>query len=126
MIIGVSVFLLSFFGTIAIVAFVLVRLPADYFAPGAAKPFMFGWPGWLRWIGLLAKNVLGIVVIAIGFILSLPGMPGQGILIMLLGLMLLDIPGKKRIVQRIIRSPRMITAINTLRVRYGKVPFTID
>ena len=31
--IGVIVFLLTFFGTIVVVAFVLVRLPTDYFAP---------------------------------------------------------------------------------------------
>lgn len=125
-IIGAIVFLLSFFGTIAIVAFVLVRLPADYFEAGTVRPFMIGWPWWLRWIGLFAKNVLGIGVIALGVILSLPGMPGQGVLLALLGLMLLDIPGKKKIVQRIIRIPKVVTKINTLRARYGKAPFTID
>ena len=56
MIIGVSVFLLTFFGAIAVVAFVLVRLPADYFEPRVARPFMLAWPRPLRWIGLLAKN----------------------------------------------------------------------
>lgn len=126
MIIGLIVFLLSFFGTIAIVAFVLVRLPPDYFAPDVAPPFMVGWPWWLRWIGLLAKNALGLLVIAIGVILSLPGMPGQGVLMMLLGLMLLDIPGKKKTIQRIARIPRVIATINTLRARYGKAPFKID
>lgn len=125
-IIGVIVFLLSFFGTIAVVAFVLVRLPPDYFAPGVAPPFMFGWPWPLRWIGLLAKNALGILVIAIGVVLSLPGTPGQGILMMLLGLMLLDIPGKKKIVHRITRIPRVITTINALRARYGKAPLKVD
>ena len=55
-IIGVSVFLLTFFGTIAVVAFVLVRLPADYFKPRVARPFMLAWPRPLRWIGLLVKN----------------------------------------------------------------------
>jgi hypothetical protein len=65
-IVGLIAFLLTVFGTIAIVAYVLVRLPADYFAPGVAPPFMFGWPQPLRWIGLLAKNALGVLVIAIG------------------------------------------------------------
>jgi hypothetical protein len=125
-IIGLIVFLLSFFGTIAVVAFVLVRLPADYFALRVAPPFMLGWPWPLRWIGVLAKNALGLLVIAIGVILSLPGMPGQGVLMILLGLMLLDIPGKKNIVRRIARIPRVIATINTLRARYGKAPLTVD
>ena len=65
-IIGVSAFLLTFFGAIAVVAFVLVRLPADYFEPRVARPFMLARPRPLRWIGLLAKNALGVLIIAIG------------------------------------------------------------
>ena len=125
MIIGVAVFLLTFFGAIAVVAFVLVRLPADYFEPRVARPFMLAWPRPLRWIGLLAKNALGVLIIAIGVILSLPGMPGQGILMMLIGLMLLDIPGKKTLVHRIARIPRVIATINKLRARYGKAPLNV-
>ena len=125
MIIGVVVFLLTFFGTIAVVAFVLVRLPADYFEPRVARPFMLAWPRPLRWIGLLAKNALGVLVIASGVILSLPGMPGQGILMMLLGLMLLDVPGKRAIILRIARIPRVIATINKLRARYGKAPLNV-
>ena len=124
-IIGVSAFLLTFFGAIAVVAFVLVRLPADYFEPRVARPFMLAWPRPLRWIGLLAKNALGVLIIAIGVILSLPGMPGQGILMMLFGLMLLDLPGKKTMVHRIARIPRVIATINTLRARYAKAPLKV-
>ena len=125
MIIGVVVFLLTFFGAIAVVAFVVVRLPPDYFEPRVARPFMLAWPRPLRWIGLLAKNALGVLVIASGVILSLPGMPGQGILMMLLGLMLLDVPGKRAIILRIARIPRVIATINKLRARYGKAPLNV-
>ena len=125
MIIGVAVFLLTFFGAIAVVAFVLVRLPADYFEPRVARPFMLAWPRPLRWIGLLAKNALGVLVIASGVILSLPGMPGQGILMMLLGLMLLDVPGKRAVILRMTRIPRVIATINKLRARYGKAPLNV-
>ena len=125
MIIGVAVFLLTFFGAIAVVAFVLVRLPADYFEPRVARPFMLAWPRPLRWIGLLAKNALGVLVIASGVILSLPGMPGQGILMMLLGLMLLDVPGKRAVILRMTRIPRVIATINTLRARYAKAPLKV-
>ena len=62
MIIGVVVFLLTFFGTIAVVAFVVVRLPPGYFEPRVARPFMADWAWPMRWIGLLAKNALGVLV----------------------------------------------------------------
>lgn len=57
--------------------------------------------------------------------ISLPGMPGQGILMMLLGLMLLDVPGKRAIILRMTRIPRVIATINKLRARYGKAPLNV-
>ena len=105
---------------------VLVRLPTDYFAPRVARPFMIGWPWPLRWGGLLIKNVLGVLVVMIGVALSLPGIPGQGVLIVLLGLMLLDIPGKRAIAYRVVRLPSVIATINKLRARYGKVPLVVN
>ena len=125
-IIGVIVFLLTFFGTIVVVAFVLVGLPTDYFEPRVARPFMIGWPRPLRWGGLLIKNVLGVLVVMIGVAVSLPGIPGQGVLIVLLGLMLLDIPGKRAIAYRVVRLPSVIATINKLRARYGKVPLVVN
>ena len=124
--IGLMVFLLTFFGTVAIAAFVLVRLPPDYFDPGVERPFMLDRPWPLRWGGLFVKNVLGVLVVAIGVVLSLPGLPGQGFLMILLGLMLVDIPGKRAIVHRVARIPRVIATINKFRARYGKAPLIVD
>ena len=126
MTIAFIVFLLTFFGTIAIAAFVLVRLPSDYFEPGIVRPFMANWPWPARWGGLIVKNVLGVLVVVIGIALSLPGIPGQGLLVILLGFMLMDFPGKRAIVHRIVRLPRLIATINKLRARYGKAPLIVD
>jgi hypothetical protein len=126
MTIGLIVFLLTFFGTIAVAAFVLVRLPPDYFDPGKARPFMLNWPWPVRWGGLLVKNALGVLVISIGVVLSVPGIPGQGLLMMLLGLMLLDMPGKRAIIRRVARIPRVIATINKLRAHYGKAPLIVN
>lgn len=125
-IIGLITFLLTFLGTIAVAAFVLVRLPSDYFDPGVARPFMLDWPRPVRWGGLFIKNALGVLIIAIGAVLALPGMPGQGVVMMLLGLMLLDIPGKRAIMHRVVRIPRIIAPINKLRARYGKPPLVVN
>jgi hypothetical protein len=124
-IIGLITFLLTFLGTIAVAAVVLVRLPSDYFDPGVAQPFMLDWPWPVRWGVVVIKNALGVLIIAIGAVLSLPGMPGQGVVMMLLGLMLLDIPGKRAIMHRVARIPRIIAPINKLRARYGKPPLVV-
>jgi hypothetical protein len=75
---------------------------------------------------MAAKNVLGVFLIILGLILSLPGVPGQGILTILLGLIMLDIPGKRPLEARIIQRPTVLAAVNSLRARYGKPPLIMD
>jgi hypothetical protein len=123
---GLCVFLLTFFGTIAVAVLVLVRLPSDYLDAVVERAFMPNWPWPVRWAGLIAKNAIGVLTVAIGAVLTLPGMPGQGLLTIVLGLMLLDIPRKRTIVIRIVRIPRVNSAINQLRARYGKLPLIIN
>ena len=42
---------------------------------------------------MIGKNMAGVLLVVLGILLSLPGVPGQGILTILLGIMLLDFPG---------------------------------
>ena len=57
-----------------------------------------------------------------GIILSVPGVPGQGLLTMLVGLVLLDIPGKRRLELKLVSRPRVVRAINRLRKRFSRPP----
>jgi hypothetical protein len=72
------------------------------------------------------KNLLGLGLVALGLLLSLPGIPGQGLLTGLIGIMLLDFPGKRRLERKLVGMPRVLAAINRLRHRYGKVPLVLD
>ncbi|KYF55707.1 hypothetical protein BE08_31030, partial [Sorangium cellulosum] len=100
--IGAAVALTSFVGGMALVAFVLVRLPEDYLEQQEEKPFLPGRPAWVRMSARVGKNLLGALGVALGIILSLPGVPGPGGLVILIGLMLLDIPGKRRMERRLL------------------------
>ncbi|MBK9529879.1 MAG: hypothetical protein IPO41_16555 [Acidobacteria bacterium] len=75
---------------------------------------------------MILKNVLGVFLIGVGILLSLPGVPGQGVLTILLGLIMIDIPGKRPIEARIIKRPTVLAAANNLRARYGKPPLELD
>jgi hypothetical protein len=55
-----------------------------------------------------------------------PGVPGQGVLTILLGIMLLDFPGKRALETRIVGRPRVNGAVNALRARFGKPPLILD
>jgi len=111
--------------SLAAVTIVLVRLPATYFQDNFVSPLV-GRHLIVRWIRVILKNILGAVLILFGLLLSLPGVPGQGLLTILIGLMLLDFPGKRRIERRLVASPIIQRAINALRARFGKPALVLD
>lgn len=111
--------------SLAAVTIVLVRLPATYFQDNFVSPLV-GRHLILRWIRVILKNILGAMLILFGLLLSLPGVPGQGLLTILIGLMLLDFPGKRRIERRLVARPIIQRAINALRARFGKPALVLD
>lgn len=124
--IGLGLFLLTFGLSILMIAVVIVKLPANYFSSHYTSDFMPGSPWLVRWGAVLGKNLLGVVLVVLGLLLSLPGVPGQGLLTILLGLIMLDIPGKRPIEARIIKRPAVLSSVNSLRAKYGKPPFQMD
>lgn len=125
-ILGVLLFIATFAGSIAIVSFLLVKLPATYFQDSHERNFMVDRHRAVRWSGLVLKNVSGAVLVLLGVIMSIPGVPGQGVLTILLGIMLLDLPGKRRWEQKLVSRPRVLRTINNLRDRFGKPPLVLD
>ncbi len=124
--IGLGVFLASLAFSFASIAIVMVKIPANYFSPHYVQDFMPGSSWAVRWGAVIAKNLFGVFLIGLGILLSLPGVPGQGILTILLGLIMLDIPGKRPLEARIIQRPAVLSAINRLREKYGKPPLIMD
>lgn len=123
---GVGVFLLSLGMSFAAIAIVMVKIPANYFSSHYVQDFLPGSPWIVRWGAVVAKNLLGVFLIGLGIILSLPGVPGQGILTILLGLIMLDIPGKRPLESWIIKRPSVLSAVNNFRARYSKPPLIVD
>jgi len=119
-VVAAGIFVASTLGTTALVAGFLVWIPADYFVsePTITRPAARRTPGQLA--KLVGKNALGAVLVIIGAILSIPGVPGQGLLTILVGLVLLDIPGKRKVELRIVRRAAVRGAINRLRRRFNR------
>jgi hypothetical protein len=78
-----------------------------------------------RGLWKVAKNVLGLALVGLGLLLSLPGVPGQGILTVLIGLILLDFPGKRALERRLVTRPAVLHAINRLRARFNRPPMEL-
>ena len=125
-IIGAVLFVVSFIVSLALVSFVLVRLPANYFHADHTREFLADKPWAVRWGGLILKNAVGFLLIVLGIIMSLPGVPGQGILTILLGLLMMDIPGKRPLETKIVSRPAVLKKINALRARFGKPALVLD
>lgn len=124
--VGVGLFLISLIVSFACLAVVMVKIPPNYFSSHYERDFLPGSPWLVRWGAVIAKNVLGVFLIGLGIILSLPGVPGQGILTILLGLIMLDIPGKRPLETKIIGRPSVLNTINNLRAKYGRPPLVMD
>lgn len=123
---GVGLFFVSLAVSFVAIGIVMVKIPAHYFSPHYERDFLPDSPWLVRWGAVIAKNVLGVFLIVIGIILSLPGVPGQGVLTILLGLIMIDIPGKRPWEARIVKRPSVLYAINRLRAKYDKPPLILD
>jgi len=123
---GILIFALTLSASLAIVSFVLVRLPRTYFQESHQRNFLSDYSPVIRVLAILGKNLLGLLLVALGIVLSLPGVPGQGILTILLGVMLLDFPGRRRFERWLVSRPRIFAAINKLRHRFSRPALMLD
>jgi hypothetical protein len=113
--IGVSVATLVL--SVGIAGWMLVRIPPDYFK-GEKRKASKKRPLWMK----ILKNIGGVLLIGVGLVLSVPGVPGQGLLMVLAGLMLLDIPGKYKLERKILGFRPIRSAANRLRAWRGRPP----
>ena len=101
--------------SLAIVLRLALALPEDYFE--VERPPLASWTA-----GRLARNGAGMVLIAVGAALSIPGMPGQGVLTILVGLFLVDFPRRQQLERALARRAGVLPALNRLRARFGRPP----
>lgn len=96
------------------VTWVVSRMPTDYLFGDSPRPPARGW----RLVGRVLRNLLGTVLLLLGLLLL--ALPGQGLLTICVGLVLVDFPGKRRLERRLLAVPGVLSAINALRRRRGR------
>lgn len=112
---GVSLVTLAL--SMGLAGWIIVRIPPDYFK-GRKRHALKNRPLWVK----VLKNIGGVVVVALGLLLSVPGVPGQGLLMVLAGIMLLDIPGKYKVERKILSLRPIRAAANKIRRWRGRPP----
>ncbi len=119
---SVGLFVLGLVVSSTIVVSFLVALPPSYFLdpqsrrPRSARSVLF----------MTAKNVLAVLLIAFGLVLAIPGVPGQGLLTILVGLLLLGGPVQRTAARRLLRRRFVKGRVDRLRRRFGRPPLLLD
>jgi len=120
--VGASILMLV--TSVAAVGWVIIRVPADYFARQNPDEGRWAHRHPLVRAALIAgKNLLGLVLVVAGILMLV--LPGQGVLTIVAGLFLLDIPGRHRLVMWMVRRGPVLTSLNWVRERAGREPFQV-
>jgi len=116
----------SFAVSIVAITVLLVQLPSTYFLDSHQRQLWIDRHRVIRWTGIVLKNLLGLFLVLLGGVLAVPGIPGQGLLTVVIGLVLLDFPGKRRLEQSILSRPGLRARVNLLRARFGREPLVLE
>jgi hypothetical protein len=113
-------------GMLILTPWLVSVIPDDYFATRERPPIVGrSRHPVLRWMLRIGKNVLGLTLVVVGLLLSLPLIPGQGMIMALGGLLLLEFPGKRRLEMWVIRRRGLLKAINWFRAYRNRPPLVV-
>jgi hypothetical protein len=115
---AVGVPALTFFLGVAAVLY----LPADYFVRTVApEPRRAA----VRAAGRILKNILGWLMVPLGILMAVPLVPGPGLVFILIGISLVEFPGKRRLEERLLGYAPVLRAVNRMRRRFGRSPVLV-
>jgi len=115
-----------FVGSLIAIPIFVARIPADYFSQRRSPnrtPWQDRHPV-VRAALLVAKNVIGCVFIVAGIAMLV--LPGQGLLTIVIGILLLDFPGKYALERWLVSRPSVLGSINWLRRRANQPPLELE
>jgi hypothetical protein len=119
--ISVATFALSLIA----IPWLIVQIPSDYFVHN--RRHVLPWAHYhpvIRLLLLLLKNSFGLLLVAAGVVMLV--LPGQGLFTILIGMTLINFPGKYRLERWLASRPPLLRSINWLRQRAGHRPLEFD
>ncbi len=119
--------IVAFFATLIIVPWFVIRIPSDYFSNSNIERRKTPWSNQhplVQRILLVGRNVLGYVFIVVGTAMLV--LPGPGILTIVVGIILLNFPGKYRLERWMVERRPVLFSINWLRQRAKKTPIVLE
>jgi len=116
---GVSLAL--FVASLVIAPVMILRIQPDYFTHKHRPRGRWDhFPPFVRVMLAIAKNAAGYILILVGVVMLVT--PGQGLLTLVLGFLMVDFPGKYRAETWLFSRPRVLKSLNWFRRRRGREP----
>jgi archaellum biogenesis protein FlaJ (TadC family) len=115
---GIASFVV-FVSSLLLTPFLLGKIPQDYFVHTNQQKVEIKHLGHL--IIVISRTIVGFVLLIAGIIMLVT--PGQGIISILLGLFLMEFPGKRKLELKLINHEPTFKALNWLRGKANKDPF---
>ena len=117
---------LSFVATVVGVPWFFARLPEDYFSRRELRQIGVEGAQHSRWYVLVrvGRNLLGLVLLLAGLVMLV--LPGQGVLTLLVAVLLVDYPYKRRLQRWLLGTAPVWRMVDALRRRAGRPPLLRD
>ncbi len=116
-----AVSLVTFIISLLLIPFIISKLPTDTFINIQKRARVRIRKSFKSYLFLLFANILAVFLICSGIIMLF--IPGQGLLTILVGFLLLSFPGKQRVVLNLIRRQQIQKSLNWIRVKQKREPF---
>lgn len=107
--------------TLVVVPLIIARMPVDYFTRDHRHPmYVDSLHPVLGWLLATVKNLVGALLVMAGILMIFT--PGQGMMMIVVGLLLVNFPGKFAVERWVVMRPGVMRSLNWLRAKADKAP----
>ena len=109
--------------SLAVIPWLVTKIPADYFHAEHRRSEVTSVKPLPIQLLLGLKNLLGFLLILLGLVMLV--LPGQGILTIVIGLFLMNFPGKYKLERALVSRPKVLNSLNWIRAKAQKPPLVV-
>ncbi len=114
--------IIMFTASLLLIPWLVSRLPHDYFIkqkdsfPSHRVLYSLN-----KLVLVVLRNILGTLLLLAGIAMLV--LPGQGILTIILGLSMINFPGRQKLIQNLVQHSSVQQALNWIRIKTSRPPF---
>ncbi len=111
--------------SLAVIPWIIIKIPENYFTEHyRVRLSTSGQHPLLAQLFTGLKNLIGFCLIILGILMLI--LPGQGVLTILIGLFLMNFPGKYKLERKIVSLPKILKSLNWIRYKAKKPPLMLE